>query len=93
MVLNSQRIRQLTEALGKRNRLNEKRMIERVLHPHNMQRALKQVIANKGNAGVDRMSVTELTEHVRQSNALFIHQRDGISPTTHSRSRDTQRKW
>lgn len=67
MVLNSQWIRQLTEALGKRNRLKEKRMIERVLHPHNMQRALKQVIANKGSAGVDRMSVKELTEHVRKS--------------------------
>jgi RNA-directed DNA polymerase len=67
LVLNSQRIRQLTKALGKRNRLKEKRMIERVLHPHNMQRALKQVIANKGSAGVDRMSVAELTEHIRQS--------------------------
>jgi hypothetical protein len=54
-------------ALGKRNRLKEKGMIERVLHPHNMQRALKQVIANKGSAGVDRMSVRELTEHVRES--------------------------
>jgi len=42
-------------------------MIERVLHPHNMQRALKQVIANKGSAGVDRMSVKELTEHIRGS--------------------------
>jgi hypothetical protein len=60
LVLNSQRIRQLTKALGKRNRLKEKGMIERVLHPHNMQRAFKQVIANKGSAGVDRMSVTEL---------------------------------
>jgi len=53
--------------LGKRNRLKEKGMVERVLHPHNMQRALKQVIANKGSAGVDRMSVKELTEHIRQS--------------------------
>ena len=67
MVLNSQRIRQLTKVLGKRNRLNVKGMIERVLHPHNMQRAFKQVIANKGSAGVDRMSVKELTEHIRQS--------------------------
>jgi len=46
-------------------------MIERVLHPHNMQRALKQVIANKGSAGVDRMSITELTEHIRQSKATL----------------------
>src|SRR5690554_7319659 len=52
-------------ALGKRNRLKSKRMIERVLHPHNVQRALKQVIANKGSAGVDRLSVNELTESFR----------------------------
>lgn len=42
-------------------------MIERVLHPHNMQSALKQVIVNKGSAGVDRMSVSALTEHIRKS--------------------------
>ncbi|WP_242494549.1 hypothetical protein [Brumimicrobium glaciale] len=41
-------------------------MIERVLHPHNVQRALKQVIANKGSAGVDRLSVNELTESFRK---------------------------
>jgi hypothetical protein len=41
-------------------------MIERVLHPHNMQRALKQVIANKGSAGMDRLSVNELTESFRK---------------------------
>src|SRR5690554_5499953 len=38
---------------------------ERVLHPHNVQRALKQVIANKGSAGVDGLSVNELTESFR----------------------------
>ena len=42
-------------------------MIERVLHPYNMQHALKQVIANKGSAGVDKMSVSELTETIRES--------------------------
>ena len=39
---------------------------ERVLHPHNVQRALKQVIANKGSAGVDGLSVNELTESFRE---------------------------
>ena len=29
-------------------------MIEQVLHPYNVQCALKQVIANKGSAGVDQ---------------------------------------
>src|SRR5690554_4234395 len=61
-------------ALGKRNKLKSKRIIsfaatfggERVLHPHNVQRALKQVIANKGSAGVDRISVNKLTESFRK---------------------------
>lgn len=53
--------------MGKRNRLKKTRMIERVVHPHNMQKALKQVIANKGSAGMDRLSVSELTEHLRSS--------------------------
>ena len=39
---------------------------ELLLHPHNVQRALKQVIANKGSAGVDRLSVNELTESFRK---------------------------
>src|SRR5699024_4625785 len=41
-------------------------MIERVLHPHNVQHALRQVIANKGSAGVDGMNVEELTESFRK---------------------------
>lgn len=41
-------------------------MIEQVLQPYNLQKALKQVIANKGSAGVDRMPVSELTEHIRK---------------------------
>ena len=52
-------------------------MIERVLHPYNMQRALKQVIANKGSAGVDRMSVSELSEDIRKSKKhLYISIRE-----------------
>lgn len=41
-------------------------MIEKVLHPYNMQRALRQVVANKGSAGVDKMQVSELPEHLRK---------------------------
>ena len=41
-------------------------MIERVLHPRNMQRALQQVIANKGSAGVDGMNVQELSDYLRK---------------------------
>jgi group II intron reverse transcriptase/maturase len=35
-------------------------MIEKVLHPLNLMRVLKQVVSNKGSAGVDGMSVSEL---------------------------------
>ena len=41
-------------------------MIECVLHPHNVQHALRQVIANNGSAGVDGMNVEELTESFRK---------------------------
>ena len=44
-------------------------MIERVANPVNLQYALKRVTANKGSAGVDRMRVTELTEHFRKGKA------------------------
>ena len=35
-------------------------MITRVVHPFNLQRALEHVIANKGSAGVDGVSIREL---------------------------------
>jgi len=38
-------------------------MIGQVFHPYNLQRALQQVIANKGNAGVDGMKLSELKEN------------------------------
>lgn len=38
-------------------------MIEKVLHPRNMELALGQVIANRGSSGVDRMQVGELYEY------------------------------
>ena len=41
-------------------------MIERVLRPRNMQRALQQVIANKGSAGLDGMNVQELSDYLRK---------------------------
>ena len=37
-------------------------MIGQVVHPYNLQKALEQVIANKGSAGIDGMKTTELTE-------------------------------
>ena len=35
-------------------------MIEKVVHPYNLQKALEHVIANKGSAGVDGISTKEL---------------------------------
>jgi group II intron reverse transcriptase/maturase len=40
-------------------------MIEEVLHPANLMRAHRQVVSNKGSAGVDGMKVEELYEHFR----------------------------
>ena len=42
-------------------------MIEKVINRRNMQRAVKQVLANKGSAGVDGMSVKQLTTHLRKN--------------------------
>jgi group II intron reverse transcriptase/maturase len=49
-------------------------MIGQVLHPYNLQKALEQVIVNKGSAGIDGMKTTELTEYLRE-NKLHIFQR------------------
>ena len=40
-------------------------MIEQILNPRNIRRACKAVIANKGSAGVDGMTVKELPEHLK----------------------------
>lgn len=40
-------------------------MIERVINRRNMQRAFQHVVANKGSAGVDGMTVKELSAHLK----------------------------
>jgi group II intron reverse transcriptase/maturase len=56
-------------------------MIERVVHPYNLQKALEQVISNKGSAGVDGIKTSQLQtvfpqrkeqllEAIRQGNYL-----------------------
>jgi group II intron reverse transcriptase/maturase len=40
-------------------------MIEEVLHPSNLMRALGQVVSNKGSAGIDGMGVNGLSDHFR----------------------------
>ena len=52
-------------------------MIEQVLRPQNLQRALHQVIANKGSAGIDGLKTTELKTYVQKhKNALLATVRD-----------------
>ena len=48
-------------------------MVEQVLHPYNLQRALRQVIVNKAGAGVDGMKVSELTDCFREHKEAIIH--------------------
>ena len=42
-------------------------MIEQVLHPNNLMKACRQVVSNKGSAGVDGMSVKELHGYFREN--------------------------
>ena len=42
-------------------------MIEQLVHPYNLQKALRRVIVNKGSAGVDGMETTGLREHFREN--------------------------
>lgn len=47
-------------------------MIKEVVNKRNLQRAYEQVLRNKGSAGVDGMSVTELSEHLRINREKII---------------------
>ena len=49
-------------------------MIEQILSPRNLQKALRQVIANKGSAGVDGMKTTQLTLFFRKHRALIMQE-------------------
>ena len=40
---------------------------EQVVHPYNLQKALRQVIVNKGSAGIDGKKTTELTDYFREN--------------------------
>ena len=42
-------------------------MIEQVLNRRNIMRAYRQVVSNKGSAGVDGISVKELYDHLTQN--------------------------
>lgn len=46
--------------------LKTEQLMELVVHPTNMGRAYRQVVGNKGSAGVDGMTVNELLDHLRK---------------------------
>lgn len=47
-------------------------MIEKVVNRKNMLRAYKQVVSNKGSAGVDGMSVKELSVHLKENRDKIV---------------------
>lgn len=47
-------------------------MIEQVIHPYNLQRALRQVVVNKGSAGIDGMRISGLTDYFREQKETII---------------------
>lgn len=47
-------------------------MIEQALHPYNLQKALRQVIVNKGSAGIDGRKTTELTDYFREQKSAIL---------------------
>lgn len=49
-------------------------MIERVVHPYQLEKALEHVIANKGSAGVDGISVREIRKIFTEKKLQFIKQ-------------------
>lgn len=70
-------------------------LIEQVINRHNMMRALQQVRQNKGSAGVDRMPVSELYDHLTKKQGKYraIIVKWHLLATTHFGGRDTQGKW
>jgi RNA-directed DNA polymerase len=51
-----------------------KELMEEVVTPDNIARAMKRVLANKGSPGIDRMTVDQLPEHWRRNEALLREQ-------------------
>ena len=49
-------------------------MIEKVVHPYNLQKALEHVIANKGSAGVDGVSIKELRKVFSEKKDLLLRE-------------------
>ena len=57
-------------------------MIAQVTHPYNLQKALRQVVVNKGNAGVDGLKTTQLADYFREHKSVLLEdiKNDGYLP-------------
>ena len=69
-------------ATTKRNRINLDykttiKMIEQVLHPRNLERALRQVMVNKGNAGIDGMRTDQLIKFLETQKTALLEEIKG----------------
>ncbi|WP_229655530.1 hypothetical protein [Pedobacter puniceum] len=47
-------------------------MIAQVLRPQNLQKALQQVMANKGSAGIDGLKTTDLKAYVQKHREALL---------------------
>jgi len=47
-------------------------MIAQVTHPYNLQKALRQVVVNKGSAGVDGLKTTQLADYFREHKTALL---------------------
>ena len=47
-------------------------MIAQVTHPYNLQKALRQVVVNKGSAGVDGLKTTQLADYFREHKPVLL---------------------
>lgn len=70
----SGKVRQEWLSLCKEERALTKDLMARVVEPSNLVAALRQVVSNKGSAGVDGMSVKELEDWFSSNWSLLQHQ-------------------
>ena len=56
----------------KKCRTKAEGLITQVLRPHNLQKALQQVVSNKGSAGIDGLKTIELEDYVRKHKSALL---------------------
>ncbi len=61
------RVEATTAGLGTESQANTDKLIEEVCEKENLKEALKRVRANAGSAGVDGMTVTQLSDYLREN--------------------------